>query len=118
MQIPERSYTALFSMITHSSTRCKLLPLTLSAFCQTCVAYAVMKQGEIVEQGSHRELMQNPQGAYATLVRLQASAQHILQDPVHPFDQKAKESNQLEVVQAYSTLQVCQVAGLMFAHKC
>lgn len=36
---------------------------------------AVVRQGEIVEQGSHGELIQIPNGAYATLVRLQASAQ-------------------------------------------
>lgn len=37
---------------------------------------AVVRQGEIVEQGSHGELIQIPNGAYATLVRLQASTHH------------------------------------------
>jgi ABC-type microcin C transport system duplicated ATPase subunit YejF len=37
---------------------------------------AVVRQGEIVEQGTHADLILKPNGAYATLVRLQASAQH------------------------------------------
>ena len=35
---------------------------------------AVVQQGKIVEQGSHNQLMQNPIGAYASLVRHQQQA--------------------------------------------
>ena len=35
---------------------------------------AVMKKGRIVEQGTHDELLQDPDGAYSSLVRLQQSA--------------------------------------------
>ncbi len=35
-----------------------------------CVC-AVVRRGTIVEEGSHRELVRIPDGAYATLVRLQ-----------------------------------------------
>ena len=35
---------------------------------------AVVQQGKIVEQGSHDQLMQNPIGAYASLVKHQQQA--------------------------------------------
>eukprot|EP00891_Asterochloris_glomerata_P005017 jgi/Astpho2/5017/Aster-05951 len=35
---------------------------------------AVMKHGQVVEQGSHAELMRRPGGAYAALIKLQAAA--------------------------------------------
>ena len=33
-----------------------------------------MKHGQVVEQGSHAELMRRPGGTYATLIKLQAAA--------------------------------------------
>lgn len=66
-----------------------------------------MKAGEIVEQGSHQELIQKPGGAYATLIRLQASThQPALPTAVQPSEQGLKHSTQPELVQAYSTSQV------------
>lgn len=35
---------------------------------------AVVQQGKIVEQGSHNQLMQNPLGVYASLVKHQQQA--------------------------------------------
>lgn len=59
-----------------------------------CVSLsAVVRQGEIVEQGSHEELIQIPNGAYATLVRLQASAQHpALQQKQQPINEQLQHS--------------------------
>lgn len=37
---------------------------------------AVMKKGNIVEKGTHEELLQDPDGAYSSLIRLQQSAGH------------------------------------------
>ncbi len=34
-----------------------------------------MKEGKVVEQGTHPELVDRPNGAYATLVKLQVSAE-------------------------------------------
>lgn len=72
---------------------------------------AVVRQGEIVEQGSHGELIQIPNGAYATLVRLQASAQ---QPAMQQKQQVADEiSHQLqhsadpEVLKKVISSQVC-----------
>ena len=67
-----------------------------------------MKSGEIVEQGSHKELMQMPGGAYATLVRLQTSTQLKSQAAVQPPDSKLGLGSEPETVQAYNTTQVCQ----------
>ena len=39
-----------------------------------CNVAAVMKHGQVVEQGSHAELMRRPGGTYATLIKLQAAA--------------------------------------------
>lgn len=39
-----------------------------------CSVAAVMKHGQVVEQGSHAELMRRPGGAYAALIKLQAAA--------------------------------------------
>ena len=72
------------------------------SFCRLFVAClaAVVKQGEIVEQGRHADLVQIPDGAYATLVRLQASAQRPTQspalqqvelDPLQPYEQQPRE---------------------------
>ena len=68
-----------------------------------------MRSGEIVEQGSHAELMQMPGGAYATLVRLQTSTQQDYQNAEYSSPQKLKGDSKPEVVQAYSTSQVPQV---------
>lgn len=38
------------------------------------VPLTVVREGKIVEQGSHSELIARPEGAYATLVGLQMSA--------------------------------------------
>ena len=68
---------------------------------------AVVKQGEIVEQGSHGELIQIPNGAYATLVRLQASAQHpALQQKQQPISQQLQYSADPEVLQKVISSQV------------
>lgn len=91
-------------------------PRALSAY--VCMA-AVVRQGEIVEQGSHGELIQIPNGAYATLVRLQASAQ---QPAMQQKQQVADEiSHQLqhsadpEVLKKVITSQVCSL--LCYAFK-
>ena len=74
-----------------------------------CVA-AVVRQGEIVEQGSHGELIQIPNGAYATLVRLQASAQHpALQQKQQPISQQLQHSADPEVLQKVISSQVCRL---------
>ena len=69
---------------------------------------AVMKCGEIVEQGSHQELMQRPGGAYATLVRLQTSTQLEPHEAVQPLDSALQLGSEPVTVQAYSPTQVCQ----------
>ena len=71
-----------------------------------CVA-AVVRQGEIVEQGSHGELIQIPNGAYATLVRLQASAQDpALQQKQQPIDEQLQHSADPEVLRKAVSSQV------------
>ena len=68
---------------------------------------AVVKQGEIVEQGSHGELIQIPNGAYATLVRLQDSAQHpALQQKQQPVSQQLQHSADPEVLRKVISSQV------------
>ena len=53
------------------SDECQLL---LSGALICCNAAAVMKHGQVVEQGSHAELERRPGGAYATLIKLQPAA--------------------------------------------
>ena len=66
-----------------------------------------MKQGEIVEQGSHAELIQIPDGAYATLVRLQASAQHpALQHKRQPITEQLQHSADPQVLKKLISSQV------------
>ena len=48
--------------------------LLLSDAVICCNLAAVMKHGQVVEQGSHAELMCRSGGAYATLIELQAAA--------------------------------------------
>ncbi|KAL0036182.1 hypothetical protein WJX79_007336 [Trebouxia sp. C0005] len=52
---------------------------------------AVVRQGEIVEQGNHSDLILKPNGAYATLVRLQASAQHQAADDKQSLSERKLE---------------------------
>ncbi|KAA6419418.1 MAG: ATP-binding cassette transporter [Trebouxia sp. A1-2] len=52
---------------------------------------AVVRQGEIVEQGTHSDLILKPNGAYATLVRLQASAQHQAADDKQSLSERKLE---------------------------
>ena len=65
------------------------------------VSAAVVRQGEIVEQGTHADLILRPNGAYATLVRLQASAQHQGLDGEPPLSEEKLQlsTQQPEVLQ-------------------
>lgn len=69
---------------------------------------AVVRQGEIVEQGSHGELIQIPNGAYATLVRLQASAHRHpdLQQKQQPIAEQLQHSADPEVLRQVISSQV------------
>jgi len=40
----------------------------------------VIKEGNVVEQGRHEELIQNPDGAYSSLIRRQLEAQAMLEN--------------------------------------
>ena len=40
----------------------------------------VVKEGQVVEQGSHDDLIQNPEGAYTALIRRQMEAQAMLEN--------------------------------------
>lgn len=40
----------------------------------------VVHDGHVVEQGNHDELIQNPKGAYSTLIRRQMKAQQKLEE--------------------------------------
>ena len=66
---------------------------------------AVVKQGEIVEQGSHGELIQTPNGAYATLVRLQAST-HSHPELQQPIVEQLQHSADPEVLRQVISSQV------------
>ena len=66
---------------------------------------AVVRQGEIVEQGSHGELIQTPNGAYATLVRLQAST-HTHPDLQQPIVEQLQHSADPEVLRQVISSQV------------
>ncbi len=50
---------------------------------------AVVGKGKIVEQGNHAELVARPNGAYATLVRLQQSAPAVDTKPRKEVDGEA-----------------------------
>ena len=66
-----------------------------------------MRQGEIVEQGSHADLIAKPDGAYATLVRLQASAQNQDADSNHQLSEdKLQQSQDPSVLQEVVISQV------------
>lgn len=74
-----------------------------------CAVVAVVKQGEIVEQGTHADLILKPNGAYATLVRLQASAQHQGLDGKQQLsEEKLQQSRDPEVLQALIASEVMQ----------
>ena len=79
---------------------------------------AVVRQGETVEQGSHAELIARPDGAYATLVRLQASAQNQDADSNHQLSeenlQRSQDPSVLQEV-VISQVRTCAFAGLSFA---
>ena len=67
----------------------------------------MVKQGEVVEQGSHGELIQIPNGAYATLVRLQASAHHpALQEKQQPIQEQLQHSADPQVLKKVISSQV------------
>ena len=67
----------------------------------------MVKAGEIVEQGSHVDLIQIPNGAYATLVRLQASAQHpALQQKQQPISQQLQHTADPAVLKRVISSQV------------
>ena len=75
---------------------------------------AVVRQGEIVEQGSHGELVQIPNGAYATLVRLQASAQQPAmqqqkQQAMDEISHQLQHSADPEVLKTVISSQVCSL---------
>lgn len=40
----------------------------------------VMKEGQVVEQGSHKDLIENPDGAYSALIRRQMEATEKLEN--------------------------------------
>lgn len=44
----------------------------------------VIKEGQVVEEGSHDDLIVNPDGAYSALIKRQMQAQHSLENPVEP----------------------------------
>jgi ABC-type multidrug transport system fused ATPase/permease subunit len=41
----------------------------------------VIKEGQVVEEGSHDELIDNPDGAYSALIKRQMQAQQSLENP-------------------------------------
>ncbi len=77
---------------------------------------AVVRQGEIVEQGTHADLILKPNGAYATLVRLQASAQHQAADDKQSLSEKKLQISAEDpgVLQDLITTEVC----LATCHVC
>lgn len=40
----------------------------------------VVQDGVVIEQGSHEDLIENPKGAYSTLIRRQMKAQQKLEE--------------------------------------
>ena len=87
------SHLALRTGLAHNtrSDRCPLFPGIDS---RRFFPFAVVRQGEIVEQGSHAELIARPDGAYATLVRLQASAQNHDADSNHQLSEDTLQRSQ------------------------
>ena len=41
----------------------------------------VIREGQVVEEGSHDDLIDNPSGAYASLIKRQMQAQQSLENP-------------------------------------
>jgi ABC-type multidrug transport system fused ATPase/permease subunit len=41
----------------------------------------VIKEGQVVEEGSHDDLIENPEGAYSALIKRQMQAQQSLENP-------------------------------------
>lgn len=89
---------------------------------QVSTAGAVLKNGEIVEQGSHAQLISRPTGAYSTLLKLQLAAQ----DEAHDSMEKNLLSTEdLDVVyqssvhgsaQVICTLLLVSVPGGLLIH--
>ena len=77
---------------------------------------AVVRQGEIVEQGTHADLILKPDGEYAALVRLQASAQHQAADDKQSFSERKLQISAEDpgVLQDLITTEVC----LASCHVC
>lgn len=100
--------SCLQQLATHNEFALSSLSAVAHFMLAMCaMTFAVMRGGEIVEQGSHTQLMQLAGGTYATLVRLQASAQlKPMQALEASSDQRETLSTQPEVVQAYSKTQV------------
>ena len=78
---------------------------------------AVVRQGKIVEQGTHADLILRPNGAYATLVRLQASAQHQGLDGKPPLSEEKLQmsTQQPEVLQDLIISEVCFLHALLWS---
>lgn len=70
----------------------------------------VIRDGQVVEEGSHQELTLNPEGAYSTLIRRQMNAQRQLEedeeeymdngDTVEHVDQTRDDDEEEEMVDA------------------
>lgn len=67
---------------------------------------AVVRAGEVVEQGSHAELIANPTGAYTTLVKLQMQAAEKAKDDDDVDDADGDEDVSIHRVQCSTSMKL------------